>query len=87
MAARPSPTYKETPDLRHSRRCFLRSLTGTGTVIAGVQPSLGFGDRAVPITEHLKQASVIDALRAEVERLTRGGKRQAAPFSKLHLRS
>lgn len=30
----------------------------------------------------LEQAAMIEALRAEVERLTRGGERQAAPFSK-----
>jgi transposase len=39
-------------------------------------------DRDALVALILKQAALIEALRGEVERLKRGGKRQAAPFSK-----
>ena len=39
-------------------------------------------DRNALVALILKQAAVIDSLRAQVEELTRSGKRQAAPFSK-----
>ena len=39
-------------------------------------------DRAALITQILQQATIIEQLRAEIERLKRGHARQAAPFSK-----